>query len=329
MKQSLVNMFLLGAAVALAGCGESLNLQQMEERARAAADRGFVREIDEPSSRGVLKRVTPDESDIQFRFALAPSGKDIVYSGIQGNSEKIRQLWRVSVAGGSPTKITSGGDEDSEFPSFTQDGKSVIYSSGGVMWKTPVSGAGSRMKIPGSGLGTDMAPDVSVFGKIVFCSSQRSSFSSSGSPKYFIWICDENGNNLTQLREGLFPRWSPDGNQIVFVHNGDIWTINTEGTDLTQLTNTADIYEGTPCYSPDAKKIAYTSNEGKDGKAGSFDYNIWIMKADGSEKSKITELASWDSWPLYASDGIYFLSARAASDMSNPRQRIWKLQFRR
>ena len=330
MKQSMAYVVLLGSAILLGGCGPSaLTLQMMEEQARAAGEKGFVEEIDEPSSRGVLKRISPDESDIQFRFALSPSGKEIVYSGIQAKSEKIRQLWRVSIAGGSATKITSGGDEDSEFPSFTQDGKSIVYSSGGVLWKTPTTGAGSRIKIPGSGLGTDMAPDVSVFGKIVFCSSQRPLYGPVSSTKYFIWICDENGNNLTQLREGLYPRWSPDGNQIVFVHNGDIWSIDAEGTNLTQLTNTAEIYEGTPCFSPDGKKIAYTSNEGKDGKVGTEDFNVWIMKADGSEKSKITELRSWDSWPVYANDGIYFLSARAATDMSSPKQRIWKLQFRR
>ncbi len=50
------------------------------------------------------------------------------------------------------------------------------------------------------------------------------------------------------------------------------------------------------------------------------------MKTDGSEKQQITELDSWDSWPLYVGNSIYFLSGRATTKNKNT-QRIWELQL--
>jgi len=70
----------------------------------------------------------------------------------------------------------------------------------------------------------------------------------------------------------------------------------------------------------------YVSNEDTSGKP-MVDYNIWAMNADGSEKQQKTELAAWDSWPIWGKEGIYFLSARAQKqDEFN--QRIWKLKIK-
>ena len=335
MKTAMRNVILMGCTLLVcAGC-QSMSIY--EKRSMRAPSGGYVSEIDEPSSRGLLTRVSPEQSNVRGRFCFSRDESWIIFSGVQGAYNvpassssarrfgKVRNLWKIPTRGGAPVKITSGGDVDCESPSFTSDGKHIVYASGGTLWNIQSDGAGGRKRIPGSGMGVDLMPNVSRDDRLVFCSLQTAG-SGTASRKYFIWTCELDGGNLTQMREGLFPMWSPDGERIVFGHNGDIWMINADGTGLTQLTNTSEVYEGIPSFSTSGERIVYVSNEGKDGKPMMTDFNIWAMRADGAEKEQITELDSWDSWPAWGKAGIYFLSARAAADRSNRLQRIWRLQ---
>jgi Tol biopolymer transport system component len=78
--------------------------------------------------------------------------------------------------------------------------------------------------------------------------------------------------------------WSPDGNQIAFYSgpNGDhdISIVNTDGSNLQQLTNGGDNLG--PSFSPDGKWIAFTSF--RDG-----NNEIYVMHPDGSEVNRLTE----------------------------------------
>ena len=322
-KKLIQMVFLLSIVLFSISCS-TYNVQSTTQ----ASYVGFTKEMDEPSSRGQLVRISPEQSNVHFRYCLSQDNENIVYSGTQsGGSDNIVQLWKIPSNGnGSPIKLTSGGASHKTSPSFTNDGSFIVYSSNGQLWKIRSDGAGGKMKIPGSGMNQDFSPHVSKNNKVAFCSYQGSR-SSNGSVKrsrYLIWASNLDGGELTQLREGKFPYWSPDGSKIVFEHKNEIWLINADGTNLMQLTNTPKISEGLPTFSPDGLHIAYTSNEDSNGKPMT-DYNIWTMNSDGAEKKQITELDSWDSWPIWSSDGIYFVSARA-QQKSERNQRIWKLK---
>jgi len=286
-----------------------------------ASSMGFTKELDEPSARGQLTRVSPEQSNVKYRFCLSPDKKYIVFSGTQsGGSDNLIQLWKISSNGsGSPIKITSGGSSNKLSPSFTNDGEYIVYASNGQLWKVRKDGAGGKMKIPGSGTNQDFIPNVSINNILVFCGAQNTP----NEKRYLIWTSNLNGGELTQLREGVYPQWSPDGTKIVFEHKNEIWLIDADGTNLMQLTNTINITESLPSFSPDGSKIVYVSNEDDNGKS-MIDFNIWSMNSDGSRKRQETELSSWDSWPLWSDDGIYFLSARAQKQNENI-QKIWKL----
>jgi Tol biopolymer transport system component len=66
--------------------------------------------------------------------------------------------------------------------------------------------------------------------------------------------------------------------------NFDIWSMNPDGSGLTQLTNDpASDFE--PVWSPDGSKIAFRKNA-----PGSGSPDIWVMNADGSGQTNLTPL---------------------------------------
>jgi Tol biopolymer transport system component len=288
---------------------------------------GYTTDIDEPSTRGMIQRVSPTNLHVTWRFTVSSDQQDLVFSGYQSQNQPVPDLWKVPAAGGAATKITSGSSEGAYSPSYTADGKFIVYESSGALWMVRRDGAGGKRRIPGSGVGQDVAPDVSAKDVVCFTSVSNERDPSTGevSTRWIIWTSDLNGGSLTQLREGKYPRWSPDGTTIVFEHLGDIWTISADGTALTQLTSTKEIVEGLPSFSPDGKSIVYVSNE-IPGKGGGGDINLWVMDRDGSRKIQVTELKSWDSWPIWTPSGMFFLSGRANDQSASENYvRIWHI----
>jgi Tol biopolymer transport system component len=74
---------------------------------------------------------------------------------------------------------------------------------------------------------------------------------------------------------------SPEG-KIVYVKLGDIWVMDADGTNQTNLTNTPDTNEGQPAWSSEGTKIAFTGpgELNEDGSGGLDD--IYVMDADRS-----------------------------------------------
>jgi Fibronectin type III domain/WD40-like Beta Propeller Repeat/PASTA domain len=156
---------------------------------------------------------------------------------------------------------------------------------------------------------------------------------------------------LTDIRgvydEAEFPRWSPDGQEILF-SSGEriIYRINADGSALTALTSDASVVHEDPSWSPDGTKIAFASDRdgvlsiysmNADGSSiqrlNSGGYNpvwspdgtkiayndgttIWVMNEDGSEQTRLTSppLAR-DELPSWSPDGttIAFDSSRSGN----------------
>lgn len=76
---------------------------------------------------------------------------------------------------------------------------------------------------------------------------------------------------------------SPDGQTLVFDMLGDIYAVPIAGGEATALTNGIE-WNYQPTFSPDGSKIAFVSD-----RAGGD--NIWVMNADGSEPTAITDEA--------------------------------------
>ncbi|HEY0112500.1 MAG TPA: amidohydrolase family protein [Allosphingosinicella sp.] len=95
---------------------------------------------------------------------------------------------------------------------------------------------------------------------------------------------------------------SPDGRTIVFDLLGDIYTVPITGGAATRIAE-GMAFEVQPRFSPDGKRIAFTSDRGGGD-------NIWIMNSDGSDKRQLTkEQFNLLNGPAWSPDGR-FIAAR-------------------
>jgi hypothetical protein len=110
-----------------------------------------------------------------------------------------------------------------------------------------------------------------------------------------MWVLDLDGKKLAYLdgdskdsvvfapgvvgwAVGVTAKWSPDSKQIVYMVSADdghtvlttdLFLINADGTGKTRLTDTPDIIEAYPIWSPDGTRIAYVNDIGS---------KIYVMK---------------------------------------------------
>jgi len=99
---------------------------------------------------------------------------------------------------------------------------------------------------------------------------------------------------LETAHDANAPAWSPVDDRVAFwsgIENqyGQIWTINSDGTGSTQLTeDPTHRNNDDPSWSPDGKKILFST--GRSGRA-----ELWTMDADGSNERKLSGI---DAFPF-------------------------------
>ena len=120
----------------------------------------------------------------------------------------------------------------------------------------------------GKAVDPDWSPDGS---QIVFCLMKGQTQT--------LYLVDADGTGLTEIGLGFDPSWSPVEDKIAYTSNNQIYTMNSDGKEIIQLT-TGDS-NGNPAWNPDGTKIVYSYYEG--GEA-----SVWIMNSDGTGKTPLT-----------------------------------------
>jgi hypothetical protein len=258
---------------------------------------------------------------------LSPTDDVLLFTEIveETNGAWYSNIQEQRVGSFGKTRLTYGKWHDA-FPAFTPDGSNVVFSSNRTssnptLWQVKADGPGGLTKLTYT-----QAEDYSPFAApdnrtIVFASIPP------GAEEPQIWTLSRDNNLQTQLREGETPRVSPDGKRILFVRQDklskrhQLWVMSIDGASETQLSQNTDYDIIEARWSPDGKWIVYASDEGFDSHNNRND-DIWLMTANGSQRTQLTTNGSRDDSPCWdhAGKSIYFRSNRGGA------WNIWRVQ---
>lgn len=113
-----------------------------------------------------------------------------------------------------------------------------------------------------------------------------------------IYLSDETGQSRIKIADVTtydgYPNISPNGKQVAFYGKYDkrkTWSIhvgNIDGSNMQRLTNKKHVWDSAPAWSADGKTIIF-AREYKNSN-GDWQEEVWLMKADGTEKRQIKAL---------------------------------------
>lgn len=125
-----------------------------------------------------------------------------------------------------------------------------------------------------------------------------------------IYVANADGANVTRLTDGpdsyQHPSWSPDGETIAAARwsasdgHGDVVLLNVDGSGETALTQGQPGDNWGPVWSPDGTRLAYVSNRDANGKLNG---EIYIVNADGTDPTDVTNSSAYDRDPTWSPDG--------------------------
>jgi WD40 repeat protein len=258
MRSSVLFVLVLAAAAALAagvasaapaGTGQIVFGSQ-----HGGEDEIWVMNADGSNKHNLTRHDGAKISDIDPRWS--PDGTQIAFSSDPGGN---RQIWVMNADGSMPHQVTNAPGINRD-PSWTADGKHLVFQS-----NQNGNYEIERANVDGTGVvdltnnpAVDWTPAASPRGsKIVFTSERDGNG--------HLYILDGDGT-LTRITNGpgydYLADWSPRANDIVFTRDdgsqSDLYIVHADGTGQRRLTNTPNIYEIFPSFSPDGRQIAYS-----------------------------------------------------------------------
>lgn len=250
---------------------------------------------------GATPLVVGGDADVTPEWS--PDGTKIVYASDRDGDYDIY----VRTLGGQEQKLTNNTTDDAH-PAWSSTGNRIIFTSdrGGDYFQI------YSMQPNGS--------DVQRVGTIADNHAMHPRYSPNGSRIVFmrasvavpacqwnwdVWTMDANGNNpqrvTTNLGADVYPRWLPDGSQIVYAScrnffDFDLYTVNPVTGAEHRLTSWFLANEWAASYAPDGQHLAFSTD---------YDGNveIYTMLASGGTASNLTRQSADDLAPSWKPTG--------------------------
>jgi Tol biopolymer transport system component len=221
---------------------------------------------------------------------------------------------------GTGLKQLTFNTSDDVTPSYSANGGAIVFASqrDGNKEIYVMNPDGSNQQRITNNTVDDESPTISPDGVwIAFERVREDEFGSEGkklsSYEIIAWAAGNEYNLTNNDVNDSGPVYSPDGSKIAFTSErssgeSEIFVMNADGTNPINLTKDSTSSDISPDWSPNGNKIAYLSN-------GSGNFDISVMKADGSEKKRLTTTTTGEAFPAFSPDGkkIAFVRNRGSN----------------
>jgi Tol biopolymer transport system component len=204
-------------------------------------------------------------------------------------------------------------------PDYSRDGRQITFCSNRSgsfqIWAMNDDGSNAHMVTNGNRfIFPDYSPDAST---IVF-----SGTASATDVNQNVYVINADGTGLKQLTvtgNNSYATYSPDGKKIAFISDRtgveQVWAMNADGSNQTQLSHSGVREDQVPDWSPDGRRIAFAQ-----GNVGSG--RIWVMNADGSNPVQLTSGPGDDFGTAWSPDGRQIAFVR---DFANGDRSVWTM----
>ncbi|MFN2118915.1 MAG: TolB family protein [Anaerolineales bacterium] len=219
-----------------------------------------------------------------------PSGK-IVFVCQIFELQAQDQLCLINADGTGWRRLTTTDEVRSYYPSFSPDGRSVVYSSNlDGEFKLHEITLGGQVTPLGDTVG--YAPEVSPDDRMVVYASDSGSYED-------VWLMDRDGSDRRLLYSDAWdPTWSPDGSRILFATNIDglsqLASIKLDGTSFQQITRLPALRGRSDWSSDGAHIVTYSGLP--------WQRELFLMAPDGSDLRQITSGGN-SQGPAFSPDG--------------------------
>jgi TolB protein len=258
---------------------------------------------------------------------VSPDGTRLLYTESTRNVQRtdysnLYNYWNIMLLRdvNSPAK-TPMLDEHAYAPSWYENSSDFVFAvneRGGSRIVRSAIGGGGRTYISRYPLGVGDTRPV-VRGDTILCDAEING-------RRQILSMKDNGMEVTVLGEGHSPFWHPILNKFLFIRNGNIFEMDLENIQVTQLYSDPNYNCAMPSYSPNGeyiifqkgaeqKTVSVVSQAGRILRVSSQTrWQIFIVRADGTGLSSLTvpDVDSWSpSWDV--NNLIYFVSSASGS----------------
>ena len=243
---------------------------------------------------GVEGRVEIEGSDSSPSWA--PDGAAIVFASPTGQENlgaDGREIYKIS--GDRVQRLTNNNRQD-ESPDFSPRGDKITYDTrqNDGRLQVMLMDADGANKAALTDIASSWNPSWSHDGRKITFISNRSGW-------HAIYQMNADGSNQELVYQPLnpievkSPSYSPDNGRILFsshvLGHSEIFWVTIGAGVLQRVTDTADLAESAPVYSPDGRRIAFA------GKREGQRPRIYVMDYDGRNVEMVSDPDRYSNWP--------------------------------